>query len=160
MVNNHVAWNPAAAKTMSPVLIWFALGLGLVLLEFVVPGVVLVFFGLAAWIVTLLVWIGVLESPPAQLAVFMITSLLLLFGCRRFVKKWFVGDSQVDAPDGIEDILGKHVTVIADIPGGPATGTVELKGAEWSARSDAPLERGSLATVKERDGLVLVVQPR
>lgn len=32
---------------MSPVLIWFFTGLALVLLEFVVPGVVLVFFGLA-----------------------------------------------------------------------------------------------------------------
>ena len=145
---------------MSPVLIWFVVGLCLVLLEFGVPGVVLVFFGLAAWIVTFFVWIGVLENPPAQLAVFMVSSLLLLFGCRRFVKKWFVGDSQNDAPEGIEDILGKNVTVITDIPGGPATGKVELKGAEWSARADTPLERGSLATVKDRDGLVLIVQPR
>lgn len=145
---------------MSPVLIWFVVGLCLVLLEFGVPGVVLVFFGLAAWIVSFFIWMGVLESPPAQLAVFMVSSLVLLFGCRRFVKKWFVGDSQFDSPEGIEDILGKNVTVVADIPGGPGTGKVELKGAEWSARSDAPLERGSLATVKDRDGLVLVVQPR
>ena len=145
---------------MSPVLIWFFVGLGLVLLEFVVPGVVLVFFGIAAWVVTLLVWGGVLDNSAAQLAVFTVASLALLFGCRRYVKKWFVGDSQVDAPEGIEDILGKNVTVIADIPGGQATGKVELKGAEWSARADAPLERGSLATVTARDGLVLVVQAR
>lgn len=145
---------------MSPVLIWFFVGLGLVLLEFIVPGVVLVFFGVAAWFVTLLVWTGVLDNSAAQLAVFVVASLALLFGCRRYVKKWFVGDSQNDSPEGIEDILGKNVTVIADIPGGPATGKVELKGAEWNARSDGPLGRGSLATVKAREGLVLIVQPR
>lgn len=145
---------------MSPVLIWFFVGLGLVLLEFVVPGVVLVFFGVAAWVVTSLVWSGALDNSAAQLAVFVAASLALLFGCRRYVKQWFVGDSQNDAPDGIEDILGKNVTVIADIPGGPATGKVELKGAEWNARSEDPLTRGSLATVTSRDGLVLVVRPR
>jgi len=41
--------------------IWFIAGLVLILLEFVVPGVILVFFGAGAWVVALGMWLGVIE---------------------------------------------------------------------------------------------------
>ena len=44
---------------MDSATIWFLIGLGLVLAEFAVPGVILVFLGVAAWIVALLDWAGV-----------------------------------------------------------------------------------------------------
>ena len=129
------------------------------MLEFVVPGVILVFFGIAAWVVTLLAWSGLVESTALQLGIFGITSMALLFGLRRLVKSWFMGETSVDLPDGLEEFIGKQVKVLAAIPGGAATGKVELKGAEWRARSDTPVATGALATVRARDGLVLVVQP-
>ena len=54
---------------MDPAIIWFLIGLGLILAEFAVPGVILVFIGIAAWIVALLAWVGV-ESFSVQLWVF------------------------------------------------------------------------------------------
>lgn len=124
-----------------------------------VPGVVLVFFGMAAWFVALLAWSGLVGDTTMQLLVFVIASPLLLFGLRRYVKGWFVGDSDKNNQDMLEEFLGREVKVLADIPGGQATGKVELKGAEWRARSGTAISRGCLARVTERDGLVLIVQP-
>ena len=42
----------------NPVLIWFLIGLALVLSEFMLPGIILVFFGLGAWAVCLTTWMG------------------------------------------------------------------------------------------------------
>lgn len=145
---------------MSPVLIWFFAGLALILLEFVVPGVILVFFGVAAWIVAILAGTGLVDSTTWQLLVFIVASLVLLFGLRRLIKPWFMGEISTVSPAGLEEIIGKQVKVLADIPGGQDTGKVELKGAEWRARSlSCALPRGALATVAARDGLVLVVVP-
>jgi membrane protein implicated in regulation of membrane protease activity len=55
---------------LTPELVWFICGAVLVLLEFVVPGVVLVFFGLGAWIVALAVHTGEVQSIASQLFLF------------------------------------------------------------------------------------------
>lgn len=143
----------------SPELIWFLAGLGLILAEFVVPGVVLVFFGLGAWVAALAAWLG-LEGTSLQAAVFMLASLAFLFGLRRFVKGWFLGETKDKGAAMLEEFIGKEVVVSSEIPGGLKTGKVELKGAEWNARAATFLPKGACAVVESRDGLVLVVSPR
>ena len=137
---------------------WFIAGLILILLEFAAPGIVIVFFGVGAWIVAAGMWIGLIEAVPAQGFTFAISSLLLLFVLRRYVTSWFVGGSS-SGGDVEEEFVGKKVRVIHAIGGGEDTGKVELKGAEWRARCDTALESGSCATVIERDGLLLIVKP-
>ncbi len=44
---------------MDSAIIWFLIGLGLVVAEFAIPGVILVFIGVAAWVVAVLDWAGV-----------------------------------------------------------------------------------------------------
>lgn len=138
--------------------LWFIAGLVLILLEFVAPGVIIVFFGVGAWIVAAGMWIGLIDSVPAQCFTFAISSLLLLFVLRRYVTSWFVGGSS-NGGDVEEEFVGKKVRVIHAIGGGEDTGKVELKGAEWRARCDTALDPGSHAIVIGRDGLLLVVKP-
>ncbi|NNE93398.1 MAG: NfeD family protein [Verrucomicrobiales bacterium] len=140
---------------MDTAIIWFLVGIGLILAELAVPGVILVFFGVAALIVSLLDWIGI-DSLAAQLWIFSILSLALLIFARRFVKSWFVGSESSEASDLDEEFVGKTVTVTNEItPGG--FGKVELKGAQWQATSTTTLPVGSLAEVTKRDGLLLHV---
>jgi membrane protein implicated in regulation of membrane protease activity len=40
---------------ISPIIIWFVVGLVLILMEFVIPGLVIVFFGLGAWVAAIFV---------------------------------------------------------------------------------------------------------
>lgn len=140
-------------------ILWFVAGLALVLLEFVVPGVVLVFFGLAAWVVAAGMWIGLIDSLAAQSIVFCVTSLLLLFGLRRYVSAWFVGGTLNRGTNVDEEFIGKKVRVVQSIDGGDERGKVELKGAEWNATCAVPLAAGSYATIIERDGINLTVKP-
>ena len=138
--------------------LWFIAGLILILLEFVAPGVVIVFFGIGAWFVAVGMWIGLIDSVPAQCFTFAISSLLLLFVLRRYVTSWFVGGSS-NGGDVEEEFVGKKVRVVHAIGGGEDTGKVELKGAEWCARCDTSLDLGSHAIVIGRDGLLLIVKP-
>ena len=78
---------------MTPALIWFLIGFALVLVEFALPGVIIVFLGLGAWVTALFVWLGWAESVGAQTAVFMISSVMLLFGLRHIFRGWFMGHS-------------------------------------------------------------------
>ena len=143
----------------SPELIWFLAGLALILAELVVPGVVLVFFGLGALVTALAAWLG-LHGFTAQAGVFLGSSLVFLFGLRRLIKGWFLGDTKDRDAAMLEEFVGKDVVVLADIPGGPATGKVQLKGAEWQARAEISIPKGACVVVRARDGLVLVVAPR
>jgi inner membrane protein len=144
---------------MLPELLWFLAGLVLILAELLLPGVVLMFFGLGAWCAALSTRMGWTEGLGEQSIVFAATSMVMLFGLRRFVKKWFVGDTTGKNNAMLEEFLGRQVRVLQDIPGGSGTGRVELKGAGWQARSPVALARGSTAVVRARDGLVLVVEP-
>lgn len=138
--------------------IWFIAGLVLVLMEFVAPGVIAVFFGVGAWVVSLALWLGVIESVPMQCTVFGASSLLLLFLLRRYVTTWFVGGTLNQGGNVDEEFVGKRVLVVQAIGGGEDGGKVELKGAEWTAYSKDPLEAGSHAVVVERDGINLIVE--
>jgi len=143
---------------MDTALIWFLVGLGLVLAELAVPGVILVFIGVAAWLVAILDWIGV-DSFSVQLWIFGIASIVLVFGARRFVKGWFSGKESSENGDIDEEFVGKIVTVVSAIDAG-GFGLVELKGARWKATSEVALEEGSQAVVTARDNITLEVARR
>jgi membrane protein implicated in regulation of membrane protease activity len=141
---------------ISPQVLWFLLGSLLIIVEFTLPGIVLVFFGVGAWITAFTTWIGLTPGLPAQNLVFCISSLSLLFLLRNRLKKIFVGNS---SNDEIEDeYTGKEVLVLSDIS--DSHGKVEIKGTEWNARSETPISATSLAIVERREGLTLHVRPR
>lgn len=52
---------------MNTVLVWFIIGLVLTIMEFFVPGVTLIFFGISAWIVALTTAIGLTGTSTSQL---------------------------------------------------------------------------------------------
>ncbi len=139
--------------------LWFVAGLIFVLLEFAAPGVVVIFFGIGAWIVAIAMWAGLIDSVPAQCLTFAVASLGLLLVLRRYVAVWFVGSSSNGESNLDEEFVGMTVSVLQSIGGAEQTGKVELKGAEWNARSEVPIDQGSLAVVVERDGIDLIVRP-
>ncbi len=143
---------------MDSAIIWFLIGLGLVFAEFAVPGVILVFLGVAAWLVAILDWVGV-DSLSVQLWVFGLVSIGLVVFARRYVKTWFTGKQSNGASDVDEEFVGKSVEVVKAIVSGDY-GLVELKGAQWKATSESDLNEGDRAEVVERDGLTLKVIPR
>lgn len=143
---------------MDSAIIWFLIGLGLMVAELAIPGIILVFFGVAAWIVAILDWCGV-DSFAVQLWVFGITSMALVIFARRYVKSWFRGSERTSEGNVDEEFVGKIVTVVEAIQPGEF-GRVELKGAQWKASSESALEAGSQAEVIARENINLIVKPR
>jgi inner membrane protein len=143
---------------MSPSVIWLIVGFGLILLEFALPGVILVFFGLGAWVVSALLLAGLISSFTAQIAWFSLTSLAFLFGLRRFCKAWFVGSSESGNADQDREFIGKSLVVGQDMVA-QQIGKVQFKGSSWSAVSPVPISAGTTATIVGRDGLCLILSP-
>lgn len=141
-----------------PKLIWFLIGAGLLLMEFAAPGLVILFFGVGAIITSLACWLGLADGLSTQLAIFSIASLAFLLSLRKYVQTWFVGDSETEEDEMSTEFINQVVTVTIAIPGGPARGKIELKGADWNATSTKPHAVGDMVTVIERDGLNLVVE--
>jgi len=147
---------------LNPALLWFIVGTVLVLLEFAVPGVILVFFGVAAWFVSLGTWLGVTGSLESQLFLFALTSILLLFFLRRWIRERFTGHvtGVQDPSRNLDDLTGETVTVLNEVVPGKGGGTVEFKGAVWSAESTESLARGAMAVITGVRGITLRVASR
>ena len=136
---------PSTKMIFNPTLLWFFVGLILAFLEFVVPGVILIFFGVGAWIVAATTYLKLTDSFESQLLLFAIASILLLILLRKWIKGKFYGHvSHVqDLDKDLDEFTGKTVVVLKDVIPGKMEGIVEFKGARWSAVSEDLLKNGA-----------------
>lgn len=145
---------------LNPALTWFLVGLGLILLEFTMPGALLVFFGLGAWIAALTTWVGLTDSLAWQVLVFAVSSALLLAVLRRRLRGMLLGHTTgvQNLDHDLEEFVGHTVLVLEEIGPG-AEGRIELKGAGWTAHSQSRLVPGDRAVITSRDGIHVTVRP-
>jgi membrane protein implicated in regulation of membrane protease activity len=153
---------PSTKMIFNPTLLWFFLGLILAFLEFVVPGVILIFFGVGAWIVAATTYLGLTDSLESQLLLFSITSILLLVLLRKWIKGKFYGhvsDVQ-DLDKNLDEFTGKSVVVLKDVIPGKMEGVVEFKGATWSAVSEDHIKNGEVGIITDIDGITLKIRKK
>ena len=145
---------------IDPELAWFLVGLLLLLAELVTPGFVVIFFGVGAWVTSLLVAFGWLPTFNAQLLCFMVASILALVLFRKKGKALFEGRRAggYGASDAIESVVGEKAVVVEDIAPN-AAGKVEFNGAHWQAEASVAISKGSTVSIVERRNLTLVVRP-
>lgn len=148
---------------MSPPLLWFLVGIGFFAAELMTPGLVLLFFGIGAWVAASAALIGV--AINVQIGVFIVVSVIALVVLRRKVRGIFSGGDR-NAGQGAESgashpMLGRHGTVSqALVPG--SVGEINIGGSFWRAQSEVPLDEGRAVVVRATlrgDALVLLVAP-
>ena len=141
-----------------PEIVWFVIGLVLLLLEFALPGLVIFFFGVGAWVVSLVCFITDI-SLNAQLLIFIITSILLLAILRNRLKTLFSGfsSSRGDMGSTMEEFVGERVLVKEAIPV-HGKGRVELHGTDWDAVADEELPAGTSVEIIGKDNIKLKVK--
>ena len=147
----------AIANFFSPQLIWFFIGLGLVLLEFIIPGVIIVFFGIGAWVTSLLM-VFFNFGINTQLVIFLASSLILLVILRKKVQNMFVGKSNEADNIDIDQVVGTKVKVVEKI-GLNDKGKVLFNGTNWNAISDVEIAENEIVEIIEKDNLTLKVKP-
>jgi membrane protein implicated in regulation of membrane protease activity len=141
--------------SISPPAVWALLGVLLILAEFAFPGVILVFFGIAALLIGLALWFGIAMSLNMQILLFGVLAVGLLVLARKRVKNWFRGKSE-HASDGIEVLVpGTGVVAQEDFVDG--VGVVTYRGARWNAECEEPVTAGQRLWITGRHGLVLNV---
>lgn len=136
--------------------IWFIAGAVLLLLEFVIPGVFILFFGIGAWLTALCVYLFE-PSLSIQFLIFSVTSVLSLVLLRSILLKRLYA-KQENQTDPDEEFLGRIGECVVDIR--PNTdGKVDFKGTTWSASAGVDINVGTKVKIINKVGLLLEVEP-
>lgn len=143
-------------KNIPPETIWLAMGVILVLLELVIPGLIIIFFGAGALITAATTWIGLTETLTSQVLTFTGSSIALLLLVRFLLKKLKQNKSEDTTNLNIE--LGKMVDVIEMIEPNKTGGKVRYQGADWNARCNGTAVPGDSVRITGCDNLTLIVE--
>jgi membrane protein implicated in regulation of membrane protease activity len=140
---------------LTAAVIWFIIGFILFILEFVVPGLILFFFELGAWIVALLFLFFDLPIN-LQLIIFVISSILFILLLRKWLSKilWLRKNSTELLED---EFLGKIAKAETNISPGE-NGKVEFKGTSWQASSADFIEKGENVIITGNESILLIVK--
>ena len=151
----------AIKEFLRPELIWFLVGLVMLFLEFVLPGLIIFFFGVGAWIVAALCFTStyVHGSINVQLVIFLLSSILSLVILRKWLKGIFHGhtDMEQDLMKDMEDYIGQRAVVIAKITPNKV-GKVEFHGTNWNAEADEEIEEGVSVEIVSKDNITFKVK--
>ena len=148
----------AIKEFLKPEIIWFLVGLALLIMEFALPGLIIAFFGVGACIVAIVCLITDI-GLNAQLIIFIIASVLSLVCLRTWLKGIFMGHvkSRQDMTEDIKEFIGERAVVVEKITP-KAGGKVELHGTNWTAEADAEIPEGTAVEVIGKDSLTLKVK--
>ena len=132
----------------------------LVLLELLMPGMIIVFFGVSAWVVGFLYWLGLVEAVESLLGVWIILSFLLVLVFRKLGMKLFPSDSAYQFVEEDVDTIGTVVTVVKTVSEDNNDGRISYSGTSWQATSSkGTIEEGKKARLLYRDNISWVVEP-
>lgn len=144
----------------SPVVNWVIAGLALSLLELIVPGVYLIWFGFAAFVVSIAVYFMPLKFTT-QLIVFAIASgIFAVIGVA--VYRYIFSKAQVPAEyknlnNTAEQYVGQLVTVAEDTADNRTK--VKIGDTYWLASCQKPFKQGDTAkVVGVKDSLILIIE--
>ena len=142
-------------ETIDPALIWFGIGFAFFLLEFLIPGFILFFFGIGAWVVAI-VSLFLDISLNTQIILFIASSLLTVILFRNWIKTKFgsLGVNFKQLEDEFVGKIGKAETSI--VPG--LGGKVEFKGTRWDAVSEDIISAGENVLITETKSILLIVK--
>jgi inner membrane protein len=138
--------------------VWVVAGLGLTLLELLVPSFFLLWFGVSALMVGFVVWLSPDLSLAAQLSLWILLCVLLVFAWFRVFKpddRTRTGQSDSDAVGEIGLLVGP----IAPFERGRVRFQQPILGSEeWACMADEPLAAGTRVRVICIEGQFLKVE--
>ena len=145
--------------TIDPLRFFLILGIVLIAAELVLPGLVVVFLGAAAFIVAGAAAMGWINGWVAALTLWSVTSLVMVLGVRNMFTRLLPGHAVRQLTDEDVDAFGEEVDVVETVTtdGG---GRIRFRGSTWAAQTvQEELPAGSRARVVARDNLVWIVEP-
>ena len=138
---------------------WVALALALGTIEILTFSFFLIWPGIAAFFVAVLMWIFPEMSGALQILAFAVMSAILtLLG-----RQWVMTKKPTSDNPGLNNrasaLIGRNAVLIEDLSG-DVLGNVEVDGIRWRARLDNPdsnAASGASLRVNSADGMVLIL---
>ena len=139
--------------------LWLGSGIFLMAIEFLVPGLVMVFVGLGSLTVVFGMHFGYIDGILQQFIAFFISSIIYLLTLRFLVLRFVPSVTRKENIDEDEEVIGSIVEIVADINSGEF-GRVEHSGSSWQARveGDQTILKGEQAKIIGRDNITWIVQ--
>ena len=139
--------------------LWLSSGIFLTAIEFLVPGLVMVFVGLGALTVALGMHLGYIDEIVQQFITFFISSIIYLLTLRFLVLRFVPSVTRKENIDEDEEVMGSIVELVADINSGEF-GRVEHSGSSWQARAegDQTILKGEQVKIIGRENITWIVQ--
>ena len=138
---------------------WIVIGILLSLLEMLIPGIFVIFFGFGA------IFTGIIQyffsfSLPTQFIIWVASSLGILFVGAKFLHDLFPSDKKFE-PSTFKMVEGKIALAIKDIQVGKKGGRIHFQGTDWDAISeDIRIESGQYVKIISRENITYrVVRP-
>ncbi len=128
-------------------------------IEFLVPGLVLVFVGLGSLTVVFGMHFGYIDGILQQFITFFLSSIIYLLTLRFLVLRFVPSVTRKENIDEDEEVMGSIVEIVADINSGEL-GRVEHSGSSWQARAegDQTILKGEQVKIIGRDNITWIVQ--
>ncbi|MGI6370291.1 MAG: NfeD family protein [Ignavibacteria bacterium] len=141
-------------------LYWLIIGLVLSALEIILPGFVIIWFGISAIIVSACAYLG-LTSLTFQTILFCSLSLVFTLSSRKVFKKYLIRKSPGNKiQSSVEKIIGSTGIVEETINNIESKGRVLVNSVSWAARSfdNSIIEEKEEIKVIKIDGIKLIVE--
>ena len=140
-------------------ILWLGSGIFLMAIEFLVPGLVMVFVGLGSLTVVLGMYFGYVDGILQQFITFFISSIIYLFTLRFLVLRFVPSAARMENIDEDEEVMGSIVELVADINSGEL-GRIEHSGSSWQARAEGnqTILKGEQVKIIGRDNITWIVQ--
>ncbi len=140
----------------NPAVIWFFLGFVFFILEFLIPGFILFFFAIAAWIVALVALLFDI-SLNVQLLLFLFSAIATILLFRKWLRR--IMFSKKHSTELEHEFIGKAGIAETDIAP-DREGKVDFKGTSWNARSDDNIQKGDHVIITGNESIVLIVKQK
>ncbi len=144
---------------LEPEVIWSLLAIALLLLELALPGLIILFFAIGAFVVALICFIT--DIPLSiQLLIFIAASIVSLVALRRWLKAIFMGHiaSKQNTGQQLSEFVGEKA-VATTIITPKAGGRVELHGTSWLAEAEEEIPEGAVVRIIGKDNITFKVKP-
>ena len=140
---------------ISPVLVWFLVGIGCYVIELVLPGFIIFFFGIGAWCVALVLAMTDV-SLTVQLIIFLACSLATLILLRSWVRSVFLGGA-LEEDDSVNVDSAPATGIVTEVIVPPAAGRVKYGGSSWKAVADEEISVDTVVVIVEKKDLTVKV---
>jgi len=141
---------------------WLILGAILIGLEFVLPGFVSVFLGVAAVVTGSALGASWITDSSQALALFLLASLFLLLVVRTLVARFLPAHVVRSETDETQQAIGRKVRVVESFSDA-SVGRISYLGTTWQARLKAgiiaTIQVGKEVTIVGQENITFLVEP-